>query len=530
MTQASFALQGHNPDVLTCISNLSNDEVFTPPALANQMLDSLERSWAEGNNGENIWANKSVTFLDPCTKSGIFLREIVKRLNVGLTAEIPELVERINHILTKQVFGISITQLTSLLARRSLYCSKNANGKYSIAREFESDKGNIWFERKEHTWTNGKCKFCGANRKDYDRGDSLETHAYAFIHTEEVSNQISSLFGAGMHFDVVIGNPPYQLGQSGGESVGGFAMPIYHKFVQAAKSLDPMYVVMVTPSRWFAGGRGLDEYRKEMLSDKRIRKLIDFTYGKEAFPGTKIEGGVSYFVWDRTWSGDCEVQTIENGLATTPPLSRSLGAYDVLVRRNEAIPILEKVLAVTLSEGGSTFDQNVSSIQPFSIRTNFVGSKTSAGMRDPVRLIRNGDDMFIKRKDIPRNIEWVDEWKVLLGAAYGLGATFPHKVYNEPIIAGPGTACTETYLVAGRFSSESQAKKLQEFLQTRFVRFLVSLRKNTQHIYNERFLFVPNLPMSENWTDEKLYKRYGISKEEIAFIESLVRPMGLEGE
>ena len=530
MTQASFALKVHNPDVLTCIANLSNDEVFTPPEFANQMLDTLQQSWASSNNGENIWANKEVTFLDPCTKSGVFLREIVKRLNDGLTKEIPDLTERVNHILTKQVFGTGITQLTSLLARRSVYCSKYANGIHSIARTFTNDNGNIWFERTEHTWVNGKCKFCGANERDYSRGSALETHAYAFIHTNDLKARMCELFGGNMRFDVVIGNPPYQLGQSGGDAVGGFAMPIYHKFVQAAKSLDPMYVVMVTPSRWFAGGRGLDEYRKEMLSDKRIRKLIDFTYGKEAFPGTKIEGGVSYFVWDRTWSGDCEVQTIENGLATTPPLNRSLGAYDVLVRRNEAIPILEKVLAVTLSEGGSTFDQNVSSIQPFSIRTNFVGSKTSVGMRDPVRLIRNGDDMFINRKDIPRNIEWVDEWKVLLGRAYGLGSSFPHKVYNEPIIAGPGTACTETYLVTGRFSSESQAKKLQEFLQTRFVRFLVSLRKNTQDIYNERFLFVPNLPMSENWTDEKLYKRYGISEEEIAFIESMIRPMELDDE
>ena len=166
MIQAPFALAGHNPDVLTCIANLSNDEVFTPPELANQMLDTLEQSWASSNNGKNIWANKEVTFLDPCTKSGVFLREIVKRLNSGLTGEIPDLTERVNHILTKQVFGIGITQLTSLLARRSLYCSKNAKGKYSIAREFETNEGNIWFERTEHTWVNGKCKFCGASKGD----------------------------------------------------------------------------------------------------------------------------------------------------------------------------------------------------------------------------------------------------------------------------------------------------------------------------------------------------------------------------
>ena len=273
MIQAPFALAGHNPDVLTCIANLSNDEVFTPPEFANQMLDTLESSWASSNNGENIWANREVTFLDPCTKSGVFLREIVKRLNVGLTVEIPDLTERVNHILTKQVFGIGITQLTSLLARRSLYCSKNAKGKYSVAREFETNEGNIWFERTEHTWVNGKCKFCGANKSEYARSQELETHAYAFIHTNDLKARMCELFGENMQFDVIIGNPPYQLSDGG---AGGSARPIYHEFIQQAKNLEPRYVVMVTPSRWFAGGRGLDNFRKTMLEDKRLRVIVDF--------------------------------------------------------------------------------------------------------------------------------------------------------------------------------------------------------------------------------------------------------------
>lgn len=523
--QVSFTLRGRNPDVLTCIANLSNDEVFTPPEFANRMLDTLAEAWAANNNGANVWSDSSVRFLDPCTKSGVFLREITSRLTKGLADEIPNLEDRVNHILTKQVFGIGITYLTSLLARRSVYCSKHAKGKHSIATSFASDDGNVWFKRIEHTWIDGKCKYCGANQRDYDRGEGLETHAYAFIHSDNIKDRLAKLFGGNMQFDVIVGNPPYQLGQSGGDAVGGFAMPIYQKFVQAAKSLDPKYIVMVTPSRWFAGGRGLDEYRSEMLADRRMRVLVDFPDASEAFPGTQIKGGVSYFVWDISWIDGCEVTTIENGKPTSAPMKRFLGAYDVLVRRNEAVPILEKVLKQNGKDGLGNLGVKVSPIQPFSIRTNFRGAEKPTGMKKPVRLIGNGGDTFIERADVPRNDAWVDEWKVLLGRAYGAGDAFPHQIYNHPIIAEPGSACTETYLVISRFKKEAEAKRFSGYLRTRFVRFLVSLRKNTQDIYSERFQFVPDLPMDREWTDEMLYKKYGITKDQIAFINSMIRPM-----
>ncbi|MDZ4656520.1 MAG: Eco57I restriction-modification methylase domain-containing protein, partial [Bythopirellula sp.] len=296
--QAGFELRGRNPDVLTCIANLSNDEVFTPPEFANRMLDTLAEAWAADNGGANIWQDKTVKFLDPFTKSGVFLREITSRLTKDLADEIPNLQKRVDHILTKQVFGIAITHLTSLLARRSLYCSKRANGNHSIAKLFKSDDGNIWFERLDHTWVDGKCTYCGANQRDYDRGEGLETHSYALIHTDNKKARLAELFGGKMQFDVIIGNPPYQLGQSGGEAVGSFAMPIYHKFIEAAKGIEPRYLVMVTPSRWFAGGRGLDEFRQEMLTDRRLRSLVDYPDSRDVFPGVDIAGGVSYFLWD----------------------------------------------------------------------------------------------------------------------------------------------------------------------------------------------------------------------------------------
>ena len=293
--QASFTLRSRNPDVLTCIANLSNDEVFTPPEFANRMLDTLAEAWATDHNGANLWADQMVKFLDPCTKSGVFLREITKRLNEGLAAGIPDLEKRVDHILTKQVFGIGITNLTSLLARRSLYCSKYANGEHSIAKGFKSDAGNIWFERTEHAWADGKCTYCGASEKAFERGESLETHAYAFIHTDDIKARIAELFGDDMQFDVIIGNPPYQLDDGG---YGTSAAPIYHRFVEQAKKLEPRYLSLVIPARWFAGGKGLDEFRGSMLADDRLRSIDDYLSASDVFPGVGLKGGVCYFLWD----------------------------------------------------------------------------------------------------------------------------------------------------------------------------------------------------------------------------------------
>jgi Eco57I restriction-modification methylase len=287
-TQAGFALRGRNPDVLTCIANLSNDEVFTPPEFANQMLDTLAAAWAADQNGANIWTDKTVRFLDPCTKSGVFLREITSRLTNGLAVEIPDLDERVDHILTKQVFGIGITNLTSLLARRSVYCSKHANGKHSIAKGFDRDAGNIWFERTVHTWAADRCKFCGASKSTFDRGKGLETHAYALVHTDNVKTRVAELFGGNMQFDVIIGNPPYQLDDGG---YGTSAAPIYHLFVEQAKKLEPRYLSLVIPSRWFAGGKGLDEFRESMLTDSRVRSINDYLTASEVFPGVGLKGG-----------------------------------------------------------------------------------------------------------------------------------------------------------------------------------------------------------------------------------------------
>ncbi|HET6631745.1 MAG TPA: Eco57I restriction-modification methylase domain-containing protein [Rhodanobacteraceae bacterium] len=522
--KSGFALRGRNPDVLTCIANLSNDEVFTPPEFANRMLDTLAEAWAADHGGANIWADKSVKFLDPCTKSGVFLREITSRLVKGLEAEMPDLQERVDHILTEQVFGIGITHLTSLLARRSVYCSKQADGSHSIARGFETDAGNIWFQRTEHTWEGTKCIYCGAPKATFDREKGLENHAYAFIHTDNINSRLTELFGGDMQFDVIIGNPPYQMtGGAGGSSDSS----IYHLFVQQALKLEPRYVSMVVPSRWMAGGRGLDEFRALMLNSGHLRSLTDFADSGEAFPGVQIKGGICYFLWDGEHNGTCDVTRVAGGDEYLQK-NRRLGEFDIFVRDERALGILRKVLA----KNEQSVLELVSGDTPFGIATNFEDWSTKGGAgRIALYLISRGKRTvgFIKRAQISKNANALDVWKVLVPEAYGAGETFPHQILGKEVVAAPPSACTQSYLVVAPFRSERAANSFASYYRTRLFRFLVSLRKITQHALRSTYSWVPQQSWDKTWTDEMLYEKYGITKREVAFVESVIRPMG-EGD
>jgi site-specific DNA-methyltransferase (adenine-specific) len=521
--QANFTLRGRNPDVLTCIANLSNDEVFTPPEFANRMLDTLAEAWAKNNRGANLWADPTVKFLDPCTKSGVFLREITSRLTKGLEKQIPDLEQRVDHILTKQVFGIGITKITSLLARRSLYCSKHAKGKHSIAKSFKSDAGNIWFERIEHTWTGDRCKFCGAGKSVFDRPEGLETHAYAFIHTDNPEALVAKLFGGNMQFDVIIGNPPYQMkGGAGGSSDSS----IYHLFVEQAMRLDPRFLTMVIPSRWLAGGRGMDEFRKMMLTGKHISHFVDYTKMSTAFPGVDFEGGVGYFLWDGNYQGDCEYKLML-GDEEQPAVMRKLDEFDILVRDMRAVTILKKVQRL----GEPSMSDIVSGDTPFGLATNYSEYK-EAPFRGSVALYLTdrGRRMIghTNRSALRKNVHLIDSWKVFVPKAYGDRGTVPAVVLGPPIVAPPESVCTQTYLVAGPFATRRVAASVQGYFTTRFFRFLVSLRKITQDALRSTYSWVPQQTWNRTWTDEDLYEKYGITKKEQAYIESQVRPMNLD--
>ncbi len=519
MSQATFTLQSHNPDVITCIANLSNDEVFTPPELANQMLDTLEKAWSESNSGENIWTYRELRFLDPCTKSGVFLREIVKRLNTGLSSSIPDLTERVDHILTKQVFGIGITELTSLLARRSLYCSKNANGIHSVARTFSSNSGNIWFERTEHSWSSGKCVFCNASMSEYERDIELESYAYAFIHGENLELTLEKMFGEKMRFDVIIGNPPYQLGSDGGTR----DVPIYQKFVEQAKTLEPRFLSMVIPARWMASGLGLTEFRQTMLADNRLKSLTDYPVSKEVFPSVEVKGGICYFLWERDYEGETAVTSIRAG-RVSGPFPRDLSEFDVLVRDNQAAIILRKVL----SHKEELITSILSVDKEFGWTSNFEGFHSKQLKNDvPLHYGRQGKRLvgFINRSEITKSAHLVDKWKVMIPEAGSDGGQrLPDIVLGRPFIASYPSVCTQTYLFFS-LDSESEAQSVESYLRTRMFRFLVSLRKITQHATRSTYTWVPMQSWDREWTDEELYIKYGIKKEEIAFIESMVKAM-----
>jgi site-specific DNA-methyltransferase (adenine-specific) len=517
--QASFALRGRNPDVLTCIANLSNDEVFTPPEFAGRMLDTLAEAWARDHGGANLWADASVRFLDPCTKSGVFLREITRRLNEGLAEQMPDLNERVDHILTKQVFGIAITELTALLARRSVYCSKHASGKHSIAKSFTSDSGNIWFERMEHTWVNGKCKYCGASQSTLDRGEGLETHAYAFIHTDDIKARIAEIFGDDMQFDVIIGNPPYQLSDSG---FGRSASPIYHKFLEQAKLLSPRYLTMVIPSRWFAGGKGLDDFREDMLSDARIRKLVDFENSSELFAGVDVAGGICYFLWDRDHPGLCEVVNIQGNEKIV--VNRPLNEFSTLIRDSRAVPIVRKVLAMK-ENNGKMLSSVVSSRKPFGLPTNYPPKAKGI----PCWFTQKIGLKFADKADINDSGNLLEKWKLLIPPAPIAGQTD----FSKPVgfyytgntrIAKPGECCTESWLVACAFDTEEEVISFRSYLFTKIVRFLLLQTVVSQHVTREKFVFVPDLgEYRGTYTDDLLRKRWRITEDEWALIDSKIK-------
>lgn len=496
-------ITGYNPDVLSCLANLSNDEVFTPPEVANAMLDLLP---------QDLFSDPNTTFLDPGCKSGVFLREIAKRLIDGLAEQIPDLQERLDHIFHKQLYGIAITELTSLLSRRSLYCTKYPNSDYSVSR-FDDQSGNIRYKRTKHRWKDGKCVFCGASESEYSRTDELETHAYEWIHTSKPEGIFN------MKFDVIIGNPPYQLSDSGN---GASAKPIYHEFVEQAKKLRPRYLTMIIPSRWFNGGKGLDKFRTAMLNDRHITHLIDYQNAKDCFPGVSLGGGVCYFLWERDREDDCAITNILNNREIS--LTRALNQFPVFVRYNDSIDIIQKVQ----SKNEKSIVDYLSSRNPFGLPTSTRGQSVEGV--NTLRLYSSQGISYIKRDEIAQGKQFVDCYKIMISRVTSEHAGEPDKSGMYKVIAKmqllePGDVCTDSYILAYPTKSKNEANNFYEYLKTKFTRFLLMQALSSINLAKDTYTFVPSQDFTKPWTDEELYSKYSLSEEEISFIESIIKPM-----
>jgi site-specific DNA-methyltransferase (adenine-specific) len=461
---------------------------------------------------QELFKNPDTKFLDPACKSGVFLREIAKRLIKGLEPQFPDLQERIDHIFHCQLYGIAITELTSLLSRRSVYCSKFASSDFSVSK-FKNPDGNIRYKRIPHAFQEGKCIYCGANSGQYDRSEELETHAYEFIHTvkpEEIFN---------MKFDVIIGNPPYQLSTAGDDN-GAQATPIYQKFVTQALKLNSRYVIMITPSRWFAGGWGLDDFRNLMIGCNHIKEIHDFQNSADCFNGVEIKGGVSYFVYDKYYLDKCNFYSHDNhnGISLSKRYLRENNC-EILIRYNELISLYRK----TSSNNKVPFSSIVSGRSPFGFNTNHMGNIKKEKDTDLLYFERSGIK-YMPLDRVARGNEFIKKYKLFTAKAAEDGK-LPGKVIGNITRGLPNMICSGTYLMIGPFDNEVPMLNCESYMKTKFFRALVAINKISQNASYKVYDAVPMQDFSKPWTDEELYKKYNLTQEEIDFIESMIRPM-----
>jgi site-specific DNA-methyltransferase (adenine-specific) len=488
-------------DVLNALANLSSDEVFTPPRIVNDILDSFPNK---------IWSDLNMTFLDPSCKSGVFLREITRRLMEGLKSRIPKKEERLEHILKYQVFGIATTGLTGLISRRSLYLSRDASSKYSIIK-FDNKEGKIIHKNTKHTFINGSCIYCGAKKEIFDRGDGFEQYAYSFIHVDDPEEIFN------MKFDVIIGNPPYHLKSD--DRKGGLMKPIYQRFVEQAKKLQPTYLSMIIPSRWFAGGVGLKDFRKEMLRDKRLKKYVDFRNAKDCFPEISLGGGVGYFLWESDYDGKCTFVNKTNRNEVS--LDRYLDQYEILVRDNIGIKIIDKIHL----KSDKFLSSVISKKDPFNIPTKERGKDES--FNNSLKCFHSKGSGYIENSERFSNNELVSSYKLMVSETTSEHAGEPskdgtYKVTSTIKVLEPGEVCTMSYICFGPFQKKRHAEVLKKYLETKFARFLILQATTSIHL-TKGFIFVPQIDFEDSVSDEKLYKHFNLSKKEIEYIDSLIK-------
>ena len=536
-------------DILSLFEALNSHEVFTPPRVARQMLDLLP---------SELWSDPSIKILDPCTKSGVFLRECLFRLFDGLegagsykasdgkTYDLGDRQQRINHIFKNMLFGIATSELTGYVARRTLYGVMKANVDKQTASldAFErSSNFRNWSEEEISNFI-GRNKFnqffdhnlfCGEEYVGFEAEGNIfypneevekivieeddyeiEDKYFPFIRQETMHEKILEIRNGIMKFDVIIGNPPYQVNDGGGS--GSSAIPIYHRFIEASIGLNPKFICMIVPSRWMTGGKGLDKFRREMISNNKISKVIDFQNSKDCFPSVEIPGGVNYFLWDRRSTGKSTEYTSIDFDGRVNTTTRDITKFDIVVRGNIDTEILKKVN----EKSKLFFSDLVLPRKPFGIGSNFKGFSEKPFLGS-VEFFHSKGVGFVAKEEIKNNIGIIERPKVLVSKANG-AAQNTGKIISEPIVAGPNSCCSETYLVI-ECKSISEAEFVAEYMKSKFFRFMLQIRKKTQNTSMDNFKFVPCVDMSRHWDDSEIYEMYDLSQTEINHIESTISKM-----
>lgn len=538
-------------DILTLFEQLNSHEVFTPPRVARDMLDLLPK---------DIWCDPSIRILDPCVKSGVFLREAMYLLIDGLAGkgkhvghdgieyDLNDGKQRMNHILKNMLFGIATSELTSYVSRRTLYgvMEANTDKQTALIEAFEKSKNNKqWIEDEkvrflvrnhfneyyDHGMFNtpdykgfeheGNIFYPteAINKKVDDSNDFIiEDTYYPFIEEQVNHEKIQQIKDRQMKFDVIIGNPPYQVNTS---NQGKQAKPIYQKFIQSAIELKPRVITMITPSRWFTGGMGLSSFRSDMMKDRRIKEIHDFSNSKECFPGVSISGGVNFFLWENKYQGSCSFHSHRGSDVDT--FKCFLDKYPVVIRNAAASSILEKVSNVMLENGIKTLSEIVKPINNFDLSSSFRGSNEGE-----ISVLHSKGKGLCSRVDVRDYDGSVDMYKVVVSRTVAEHANEPSKdgtfkVIAKNVVLPPMHVCTHSYLVVGAFKSENEAKRLRRFLGGKFARYLILQTLTGIDLSKERFSFVPLLNDAECFSDEELYKKFELSESDVIAIESTIK-------
>lgn len=475
-------------------NRMSESEVITPSKICDEMVNLLPEE------GLREIVERQRKLLDIASKSGEYAVALYKRLTSKLGYSHNDVKDIIYSIPTSsiayeftrrfyEILNLNINNIPVKFNTYDLIKIKDKNGEVDYQKINEILKQNK--------------KFSEINLEDEIK-----------VSDEKVK------------FGVVIGNPPYQVSDGGARAS---AKPIYHEYINLSKVLSSSYVSIISPSRWFTGGKGLDLFRSKMIEENKFRTLIDFSDSKECFSGVEVKGGVNYFLWDINYNGECNVKNIYKNNNTSLKRFLKLEDIDIFIRYNTLYTIFKKVH----KKENCTFDILVSSRKPFDLDTSTKIDDSK--FKNSLKIYGKSKIGYIDEKKIKKNNELINKQKIFITYAYGAGEGFPHQIINKPIIAPLGSVCTETYLSIGPFESEEEVNNAYKYIKTKFFRALVLIAKNSQHATSKTYRFVPMQNFTEksdiNWgkssdeIDKQLFEKYKLSDEEKKYIKEIIKDM-----